>query len=574
MHDLVIRNGTVIDGTGAPRVVGDIAIDGETIVKIGTVSGQGREEIDATGKLVTPGFVDLHTHYDAQAMWDPVLAPTAWHGVTSVVISNCSVGFAPLRRDDRGFPLRVLEAIEEIPVEVMEQGIEWDWESYPEFLDALGRRRHTLDIATQVTHVALRAYVMGERGEAGEPANEADMAEMQRLAEEALRAGAMGVSASRTKFHRFPDGDIVPGTYGNEHELIGLADALGRVGGGHVMQYLGNPYDLDHDLPFTRELARHAKGPVHFIMSDTEWRRRLDFAQAMRDDEGLEVYAHVPPRGVGSIGHWRATEHPFRNTSALKAIAHLPWPERLERLRDPALRAEAIVEARAKPDSFFRSFTFDQLFELTADFDYEPDPATHSLAARAAASGEDPFGLAWDIMTANEGKGMIWGPLTNYKAGDLSTVRELLQHPLTLTSLSDGGAHSTRICDSAGTTFMLAHWCRDRKRGPTLPIEQVVRMLSRDTAFAYGMRDRGVLAPGYLADLNVIDFDRLKLHAPYLADDFPGGALRLLQRADGYEATIKRGKVTFREGEHCGLYPGGVVRGPQAARALANEAAN
>jgi N-acyl-D-amino-acid deacylase len=471
-----------------------------------------------------------------------------------------------LRRDDRGFPLRVLEAIEEIPVEVMEAGIEWDWESFPEFLDALARRRHTLDIATQVTHVALRAYAMGARGEADEPANDADMAEMARLAEEALRAGAMGISASRTKFHRFPDGGIVPGTYGNEHELIGLADALGRVGGGQVMQYLGNPFDLDHDLPFTRELARHAKSPVHFIMSDTEWQRRLDFASAMRDEEGLEVYAHVPPRGVGSIGHWRATEHPFRNTAAVRAIAHLPWPERLERLRDPAVRAEAIVQAAADPDSFFRSFTFDRLFELTDDFDYEPDPATKSLAALAAASGEDPYGLAWDIMTARDGTGMIWGPLTNYKAGDLSTVRELLQHPLTLTSLSDGGAHSTRICDSAGTTFMLAHWCRDRKRGPTLPIEQVVRWLSRDTAFAYGMRDRGVLAPGYLADLNVIDFDRLKLHAPYLANDFPGGAHRLLQRADGYEATIKRGVVTFRNGEHCGVYPGGVVRGPQAAR--------
>ena len=246
MHDLVIRGGTVVDGTGAAPFVADIAIDGETITKVGTVAEQGREEIDASGRLVTPGFVDLHTHYDAQAMWDPVLAPTAWHGVTSVVMGNCSVGFAPLRRNDRAFPLRVMEAIEEIPVEVMEAGIDWDWESYPEFLDALDRRQHTLDIATQVTHVALRAYVMGERGEANEPATEADMAEIERLVEEALRAGAMGVSASRTKFHRFPDGDIVPGTYGNEHELLGLADALSRVGGGHVMQYLGNPFDLDH----------------------------------------------------------------------------------------------------------------------------------------------------------------------------------------------------------------------------------------------------------------------------------------------------------------------------------------
>lgn len=569
MHDLVIRGGTVVDGTGAAPYVADVAIDGGTITQVGKVAQQGREEIDAAGKLVTPGFVDLHTHYDAQAMWDPVLAPTAWHGVTSVVISNCSVGFAPLRRDERDFPLRVLEAIEEIPVEVMEQGIEWDWESYPEFLDALDRRRHTLDIATQVTHVALRAYVMGARAEANEPATPADMSEMERLAEEALRAGAIGVSASRTKFHRFADGDIVPGTYGNEHELVGLAQALGRVGGGHVMQYLGNVLDLDHDLPFTRELARHSASPVHFIMSDTEWQRRLGFAEAMRDNEGLEVYAHVPPRGVGQIGHWRATEHPFRKAAAVEAIAHLPWAERLERLRDPALRAEAIVQTAAEPDSFFRAFSFEQLYELTDDFDYEPDPARDSLAARAAQSGEDPFGLAWDIITGNDGKGMIWAPIANYRAGNLNAVRELLEHPMTLTSLSDGGAHSTRVCDSAGTTFMLAHWCRDRTRGPCLPVEQVVRWISRDTAFAYGMKDRGVLAPGYLADINVIDFERLRLQAPWLADDFPGGAHRLLQRAEGYDATIKRGVVTFRNGEHCGAYPGGVVRGPQMAASLA-----
>jgi N-acyl-D-amino-acid deacylase len=565
MHDLVIRGGTVVDGTGAAPFAADIAIDGATISIVGSVAQRGREEIDATGRIVTPGFVDLHTHYDAQAMWDPVLAPTAWHGVTTIVMSNCSVGFAPLRKSDRGFTLSVLEAIEEIPVEVMEAGIEWDWESYPEYLDALDRREHTLDLATQVAHIALRAYVMGARAAANEPASPAEQAEMERLAEEALRAGAIGISASRTKAHRYPEGGIVPGTYANEHELIGLAAALSRVGGGHVMQYLGNPFDLDHDLPFTRELARQAKSPVHFIMSDTQWQRRLDFAQVMREEDGSEVYAHVPPRGVGQIGHWRAVEHPFHKAAAVRAIAHLPWAERVERLRDPALRAEAIAQTKDVPDGFFRAFSFEQLYELTDDFDYEPDPACDSIAARAAASGTDPFEIAWDIMNAKGGTGMIWAPIANYRNGDLATVRGLLQHPLTLASLSDGGAHSTRVCDSAGTTFMLAHWARDRKRGPTLPIEQVVRLITRDTAFAYGMKDRGVLAPGYLADLNVIDFERLKLHPPYLADDFPGGAHRLLQRADGYDATIKRGVVTFRHGEHCGAYPGGLVRGPQKA---------
>ncbi len=567
MHDLVIRGGTIVDGTGAPRYAGDIAVDNGMISEIGAVSGQGREEIDATGKLVTPGFVDLHTHYDAQAMWDPILAPSAWHGVTSLVIGNCSVGFAPLRPDSRDFPLRVMEAIEEIPIAVMESGIDWDWESFPEFLDSLARRNHSLDIAAQVTHVALRAYVMGDRAEANEPATASELAEMERLTEEALRAGAIGVSGSRTKAHRFAGGGIVPGTYGNEHELLGLADALGRVGGGHVLQYLGNPFDLDHDLPFTRELARHAGGPVHFIMSDTEWQRRLGFAESVRDDDKLEIYAHVPPRGVGQLGHWRAVEHPFWTAPAMQEIADLSWIDRLERLRDPALKAEAIAQTKAAPDAFFKAFGFERLYELTGDFDYEPDPARDSLAARAAATGTDPFELVWDIMTANEGTGMVWAPIANYRQGDLGTVRELLEHPLTLASLSDGGAHSTRVCDSASPTFMLGHWCRDRTRGETLPVEQVVRWLSRDPAFAYGLKDRGVLAAGYLADINVIDFERLRLHQPYLADDFPGGAHRLLQRADGYDATIKRGQVTFRHGEHCGVYPGGVVRGPQAAKA-------
>lgn len=570
MHDLVISGGTIVDGTGAPRYTGDIAIDGGKISEVGAVSGQGRDEIDATGKLVTPGFVDLHTHYDAQAMWDPILAPSAWHGVTSLVIGNCSVGFAPMRSDNRDFPLRVMEAIEEIPIAVMESGIDWDWESFPDFLDSLARRDHTLDIAAQVTHVALRAYVMGARAEADEPANASDMVEMERLAEEALRAGAIGISASRTRFHRFAGGGIVPGTYGNEHELIGLADALGRVGGGHVMQYLGNPFDLDNDLPFTRELARHSKSPLHFIMSDTEWERRLAFARSMRD-EALEVYAHVPPRGVGQLGHWRAVEHPFWQAPAMQAIAALPWAERLAHLRDEQFKAKVIAQTREAPDGFFRAYGFDQMYELDDDFDYEPDPTSKSLAARAASSDMDPYDLVWDLMSAKDGTGMIWVPITNYKSGDLGTVRQLLEHPLTLASLSDGGAHSTRVCDSASPTFMLAHWCRDRTRGETLPVEKVVRWLSRDPAFAYGLKDRGVLAPGYLADINVINFDRLRLHQPYLANDFPGGAHRLLQRADGYEATIKRGQVTFRNGEHCGVYPGGVVRGPQSARAPVEE---
>lgn len=573
MHDLVIRGGTVVDGTGSPPRLADIAVDGGLITAVGEVRDSGREEIDATGRIVTPGFVDLHTHYDAQVMWDPILAPTAWHGVTTVVIGNCSVGFAPLRREERDFPLSVMEAIEEIPRDLMEAGISWDWESYPEYLDSLDRREHTIDIATQVTHIALRAYVMGDRAAANEPATPADLAEMERLAEEALRAGAIGVSASRTKAHRYAHGEMVPGTYANKHELLGLADALGRVGGGHVMQYLGNPFDLDDDLPFIRELAGRAHSPIHYIMSDTEWQRRFAVIEEA-GRQGEEFFAHLPPRAVGMIGHWRSVEHPFSEAPSMRAIAGLGWPDKLERLRDPSFRQTVIAEMRERPRGMFKAYAFDRMFEIADYPDYEPDPETDSFAAKAAVAGVDPFEYAWDVMMANEGTGMFYVAITNYRPGHLDTARQLLAHPRAVVSLSDGGAHSTRVCDGGASTFMLAHWVRDRTRGEKLPLETVVRYLSRDTAFSYGLKDRGVLAPGYIADLNVIDMERLKLPAPYLADDFPGGGLRLLQKAQGYVATIKRGVVSFRDGEHCGRYPGRLVRGPQHAVAIERATAN
>lgn len=561
MHDLVIRGGLVVDGTGmAPREV-DVAIDGGLITAVGSAAGRGREEIDAKGRIVTPGFVDLHTHYDAQVMWDPILAPSAWHGVTTVIMGNCSVGFAPLRPQDRSFPLKVMEAVEEIPQDVMEAGIDWTWESYPEYLDALARRSHTIDIGTQVTHVALRAYVMGDRAARNEPATAEDRTRMAALAEEALRAGALGVAGSRTKFHCFDDGTIVPGTFANHEELDALADALARVGG-RVMQYLGDTLDLEHDIPYTLELARRAKSPIHFIMSDTGWQDRLALIEAGRR-EGLKFYGHAAPRAVGMIGHWRAVEHPFSASATIQSIADHTWERQLESLRDQEFKRKVLTETQAIEPNFFSTFPAERIYEMDAYPNYEPDPAADSIAARAEKAGLPWLEYAYDVMMRGDGTGMIYVPIANYKPGDFSVIRNFLEHPDMVVSLADGGAHCTRVCDAATPTFMLAHWSRDRTRGDKLPLEHIVHCLTRSVASSYGLNDRGVLREGYLADVNVIDFDRLRLPAPYRAFDFPNGAQRLLQKAEGYVATIKRGEVTFRDGEHCGRFPGQVLRGPQ-----------
>jgi N-acyl-D-amino-acid deacylase len=561
VHDLVIRDGLVVDGSGQKPLRADVAVDEGIITVVGVVSEPGREEIKAAGHIVTPGFVDLHTHYDAQVMWDPILAPSAWHGVTTVITGNCSVGFAPLRKDDRSFLLKVMEAVEEIPCGVMEAGIDFDWETYPEYLDALERRQHTIDIGTQVAHVALRAYVMGGRAERNERATADDIDSMSSIAEQALRSGALGLAGTRTKAHRYADGSMVPGTFAYEEELLQLSAVVGRVEG-RVMQYLGDVFDLDHDIPYTLELARTAKAPIHFIMSDTAWERRLALIDAGRQ-EGLTFYGHVAPRAVGLLGHWRSVEHPFSESPTMKSIADVSWEDRLACLRDPAFKAKVIVETAALDVSFFTAHSFARMYEMSEYPNYEPDPKTDSIAARAELSGQPPLEYAYDVMTRNNGSGFLYVPIANYRPGDFSVIRNLLTTPSIVVSLADGGAHCTRICDAATPTFMLAHWARGRTRGETLPLETVVRALSRDPATSYGLFDRGLLSKGYLADINVIDFEHLRLPGPYRAFDFPNGGQRLLQQAEGYVATIKRGKVTFRNGEHCGAFPGQVIRGSQ-----------
>jgi N-acyl-D-aspartate/D-glutamate deacylase len=569
MHDLVIRGGLLVDGSGeAPREA-DVAVAGDRTAAVGRDLGRGAEEIDAEGLIVTPGFVDLHTHYDAQLTWDPILAPSAWHGVTTVVTGNCGVGFAPARPGIRAWLVEIMENVEEIPRPVLEAGVPWDWESFPDYLAALDRRPHTVDVVAQVPHIALRGYVLGERADEDGLATAEEIAEMARLLEEALRAGAFGLGCSRNDSHRLANGRVIPGSNPDPGELLALCDAVRRAGRG-VVQYFGSIPDWDNDLPFMRQMARRSGAAVHFLMGDTNWQARLAGIEAAAKD-GLQLVGHVAPRCAGNVLQWRSSRHPFMDRPSIRAMAERPWDEQLARLKDPAFRAQVLSEDNGAAEELLPPFArivyrgFERMFEVAPYPDYEPDPGSDSIAARAAQAGQDPAAYAYDVMTRDEGQGMIYLALSNYRTGDFSVVRELITHPGVLVSNSDGGAHCLRVADASNPTFMLTHWARDRSRGAKLPLEAVVAMNSRDTAAAYGLHDRGIVRPGYLADLNVIDFDRLRLPAPYLAYDFPAAGGRLLQKAEGYAATIKSGRVTFRNGEHAGAFPGRVVRGPQPA---------
>lgn len=564
MFDLVVRGGIVVDGSGADPVDADVAIVGDKIAEVGNGLPPGAEEIDAEGLVVTPGFIDLHTHYDAQLTWDPVLAPSAWHGVTTAVIGNCGVGFAPAYPKDRSWLIEIMEDVEEIPCDALHAGMQWDWETFPQYLDALAARRHTVDLAAQIPHIALRAYVMGERAKNDEPATADDLAKMGRIVEEALRAGAVAFACSRTDVHRLKDGGLIPGSFADREELLAMSEAVGRSGTGQI-QYLGVIGDFDGDLPMMIEMSKRGGTAVHFLMNDSNWEQRLAGIEAA-EAQGARLVAHFSPRAIGNMLQFRAGRNPFMYRPSMEAIADLSWPERLGRLNDPAFKAKVLSEGSSEAQSLLNDYqqqifsAWHLMYEVEAYPNYEPDPATDSIAARAEKAGLDPSDFAWDVMMRNDGNGMIYMALANYSAGDLSVSGKLASHSGTVVSLADGGAHCTRVIDASAPTFMMAHWVRDRTRGERMPITQVVKSLTLDPAQAYGFADRGRIAPGLKADLNVIDMDNLRLPAPWLEFDLPAGRPRLLQRAEGYRATIKSGQVTFRNGEHMGVFPGTVVR--------------
>lgn len=576
MHDLVIRNGTIVDGTGADKFAGDIAIDKGAITQVGGTVGKGKRELDAKGHLITPGWVDVHTHYDGQVTWDPYLSPSSWHGVTSVVMGNCGVGFAPVRPDKHDWLIGLMEGVEDIPGAALSEGIEWSWETFPEYLDMLDKKPLVVDVGTQVPHGAVRTYVMGERGAANEKATPEDIEQMSALVEEAVRAGALGFTTSRTFAHRAIDGQLVPGHYADEDELLGIGRALGRVGYGVFEMASDVGLGFSDADPYTREidwmtrLAKETGLPVTFALLEFpinphQWREVLAQAEdAVKS--GADIKIQIAARPVSLLLSWESTLHPFLKHPSYIPIAKLPMSERLERLRDPKLRAAICSEETGFHDVFRKDIVsnYDRMFRLGDPPNYEP-PQEESIAAMARRDGKVPAEVIYDAMMEADGTALLYRPLTNYEFYNMDHALEMMRHPISYLSLSDGGAHCGVICDASIHSFNLIHWVRDRTRGERIPLEEMVKMQTQDTARVYGLLDRGMLAPGMKADVNVIDFDNLWIAPPEMVHDLPRNSRRMIQRGGGYKYTIVSGEVTYEDGVATGAMPGKLIRGIQAA---------
>lgn len=568
-HDLVIRNGRVFDGTGAPGREADIAVDDGVISIVGEVTGTGREEIDATGRIVTPGFVDIHTHYDGQVCWTDTLDPSSIHGVTTAVMGNCGVGFAPVRTTDHDRLIRLMEGVEDIPFPVLSEGLPWAWESFGDYLDFLDKRQFDIDIAAQLPHAALRVYVMGDRGANREDATEADIAEMARLAGDAVKAGALGFSTSRTLNHRTSDGQPTPTLTAAEDELLGIANALKEANAG-VLQFVSDFNDPEKEAAMLRHLVEASGRPLSVSLAQADvapeaWRVLLGAIEAARE-EGLPMLAQVCGRPVGVLLGLQLTMNPFSAHPVYQSITDLPFEDRLEKLKAPEFRTR-LLNDEPDPDNVFAKAVlrrFGRMFRLGNPPDYEQDES-RLLVNLAKEAGKSPEEYALDVMLENDGKGLLYFPFLNYAQNSLNPSFEMLQSKASVPGLSDGGAHVGMICDGSFPTSMLTHWTRDRSRGERLPLEFIIQRQSKDTAEAVVLLDRGVLAPGYRADLNVIDYENLTLNAPDVIYDLPAGGRRLMQTATGYDMTIVKGEIIRRNGKATSARPGRLVRGAQSA---------
>jgi N-acyl-D-aspartate/D-glutamate deacylase len=564
----VVRGGAVVDGTGGPRRTADVAVRDGVIVEVGRVGGRGLREIDADGAVVAPGFVDIHTHYDGQATWDSRLQPSAWHGVTSVVAGNCGVGFAPVVPAHHQRLIDLMEGIEDIPGTALHEGLPWNWETYEEYLDVLAGRRFDLDIGTQVPHAALRVHVMGERAAAGAAATEQEKRDMARLAARAVLAGALGFSTSRTLNHKSVGGELTPSSDAGLDELVEIAGAVGATGRG-VLQLVTDFLDIDVDVEIMRSMVRASGRPltVSLVQShfDPTGYRTVLQRIAEANEDGLPIKAQVAARGVGLVMGLELTLHPFMTNPVWQQMAHLPQAEQVAQLSRPETRAAVLAaqtgEKRTALIGGRLIDKFDLMYELTDPPAYEPDPRD-SLAARAEREGREAADLAYDILLSDGGRGLIYVMTANWEDRSLEPVREMLGDPWSLPGLSDGGAHVGSICDGSFPTTLLQHWARDRAAG-AFDLEFLIQRQCRDTARAVGLDDRGVLTPGYRADLNVIDFGALRLRRPEVHHDLPGGGRRLLQRAEGYRHTLVHGVETYADGAETGELPGRLIRGPQ-----------
>ncbi len=586
MYDLVVRNANLVDGTGRAPFTADIAIHDGVFVEIGSVTGQGKKEIDAKGHLVTPGWVDIHTHYDGQVTWDPYLSPSGWNGVTTVVMGNCGVGFAPAAPDRHDWLISLMEGVEDIPGAALAEGINWQWETFPEYLDALEKMPRALDVATQVPHGAVRAYVMGERGARNEAATAEDIEKMGVIVEDALAAGALGFSTSRTMLHLAKDGEPVPGTFANKDELLGIADAMKRAGHG-VFEMASDLNPAEKEFQWMVEASKRTGLPVTYALlqnpSDPEsWRTLLDMTdQAVAD--GADIRAQIAMRPTGLILGWQSTVHPFIFHRAYEALAEMPFAERLAVLKQPEMREKLVNSlpyfAEDMEDgsgglpstagiSAMVALGFDNMFPLMDNgyADYEPD-RSRSIAALAAEQGRPAAEVVYDMLMENEGQGYIYLPILNYAHQNFDHIHAMFNNPNTVVSLSDGGAHCGVIADASMPSFVLIHWVRDRKRGDRLDLAQAVKAQTLDTARTYGLDDRGTITPGMKADLNIIDFEAMALEAPQMVFDLPAGGRRLIQHVSGYRYTIVSGVVTYEDGTPTGAMPGRLIRGRRTAPA-------
>ncbi len=567
MSDLVIRHGTIVDGTGAAPYEADIAVKDGRITAIGPNLPRGAEEIDARGKIVTPGFVDPHSHYDAQATWSSRITPSSWNGVTTTLMGNCGVGFAPCHPEQHDMLVKLMEGVEDIPEVVLTEGLPWNWTSFPEYLNALEARPYDLDIATQVPHAALRTYVMGARGLAREPATQADSDAMARLAAEGVKAGALGFSTSRSINHKTKAGELIPTLRAEEAELTTIGRALGAIGAGWL-QVISDFDDAEREFAMLRRVtAASGRGmAITILQRDSkpeEWRRVTGWI-AEANAAGVGMLGQVLTRATGILLGFEISQNPFLGRPSFTALAALSHAERIAALRQPETRARILSERIDDEVLARRVSRWDRIFPLNDRPDYEPAPE-HSIAARAAREGRDPADLAYDLLLEADGKAILYRPLSNYTEGNLDAVHDMLTHPATIVGLGDGGAHVGILCDSSAITTMLTHWTRDRTRGAKFGLPWAIRRVTLDSAAAIGLHDRGVLKPGFKADINVIDYDRLSLHAPHVVYDLPSGGQRVIQKAAGYEATIVSGVPVYREGEATGALPGRLIRGAKAA---------
>jgi N-acyl-D-aspartate/D-glutamate deacylase len=564
MYDLIIKNGLIYDGIGSEPFAADIAISDEKIVKIGPLDKEAKNTIDATGKIVTPGFVDIHTHYDGQVTWDPYLRPSTYHGVTTVVMGNCGVGFSPCKPDQRGWLIGLMEGVEDIPGTALHEGIDWEWESFPEYLNALEKKPLAIDVGTQIPHGAVRAYVMGERGINHEEATQEEIDEMKQIVQEAVEAGAYGFSTSRTEKHNDVNGNLTPSITAHKTELVEIAKSLGEINKG-VLQGISDFYDFDSEFDIFKSMSSESGRPISITVEQQDarpdwWLKLLDGIEDAQS-QGINMFGQVPPRATGILMGLTATLNPFRFHPSYMEIADLDLEERVKIMKDPVFKEKLLNENPVSINSLVDEIVnaYGKMFKLGEPANYEPDPddSFESIGKRSTMS---PQAIAYEVMLEKEGRALIYHPLFNYLPGDLSLVEKMLKHPFTIAGLGDAGAHCGAISDASFPTTLVQHWSRDRSRGDKIPLKTVIKMQTSETASLLGIDDRGVIKEGYKADINIIDYEGLTLHEPEIINDLPAGGRRLVQKASGYDYTIVSGEVAFIKGEATGALNGRLIR--------------